>query len=298
MSTLIKVTEYVPVNIGDFTQGGYFAGYISHTANGNPTHSLIVAPRASGQASSLLWASNSNASDGVNYSTTLVGGSFTGSISGTTMTVTAVSSGKIRPGHTITGTAVALGTVVVSQISGTANGIGDYALSVSQTVTSRALTAGTSEFDGVANGTMFKDIDPNCGNGGTLFPAANFCEALTINGFSDWYLPSRFELDIAYFNLKPTTEANGMPANVYSVLRRPLASPPNFPLRTYVTAFTTTAESFIATYARSSTDGVSNTNWQVLFSNGTHLNTSSQNISVKNSVGLGNVVRAFRRVAL
>ena len=35
-------------NIGDAFLGGFFAGYISHTANGVPTHALIVAPRATG----------------------------------------------------------------------------------------------------------------------------------------------------------------------------------------------------------------------------------------------------------
>ena len=35
-------------NIGDSYQGGYYAGSISHTANGVATHALIVAPRASG----------------------------------------------------------------------------------------------------------------------------------------------------------------------------------------------------------------------------------------------------------
>jgi hypothetical protein len=35
-------------NIGDAFQGGFFAGYISHTANGVPTHALIVAPAATG----------------------------------------------------------------------------------------------------------------------------------------------------------------------------------------------------------------------------------------------------------
>ena len=34
--------------IGQAFGGGYFAGYISHTADGNPTHALIVAPRATG----------------------------------------------------------------------------------------------------------------------------------------------------------------------------------------------------------------------------------------------------------
>ena len=35
-------------NIGDAFLGGFFAGYISHTADGVPTHALIVAPRATG----------------------------------------------------------------------------------------------------------------------------------------------------------------------------------------------------------------------------------------------------------
>jgi hypothetical protein len=40
------------------------------------------------------------------------------------------------------------------------------------------------------------------------YPAAQFCEGLTIGGFSDWYLPSRDELELCYRNLKPTTTAN------------------------------------------------------------------------------------------
>ena len=42
----------------------------------------------------------------------------------------------------------------------------------------------------------------------TVYPAAHFCNNLAINGFSDWYLPARDELEIAYRNLKPTTQAN------------------------------------------------------------------------------------------
>ena len=40
------------------------------------------------------------------------------------------------------------------------------------------------------------------------YPAAQFCEGLTIGGFSDWYLPSRDELELCYRNLKPTTDNN------------------------------------------------------------------------------------------
>ena len=44
------------------------------------------------------------------------------------------------------------------------------------------------------------------------YPAAQFCEGLTIGGFSDWYLPSRDELELCYRNLKPTTTANNTSA--------------------------------------------------------------------------------------
>jgi hypothetical protein len=301
MSNLFKATQYVPVNIGDEFGGGYFAGYISHTADGVPTHALIVAPRATGATGSgytlttnLAWAANANAPDGVNYSATLVGGSFTGSITGTTMTVTAVASGKIRPGHTITGTTVVLGTTVVSQDSGTTNGVGDYTVSVSQTVTSGALTAGTSPFDGVANAVMFKDIDNTVGSGSTIFPSANFCQALSIGGFTDWYLPSRFEMDIAYFNLKPGTQVNdtNWGANVYSVPQRPRNNSRNFPIQTNLTAFNSAAQqAFVADSHRSSTETSATNAW------GLNLNGGFQSSGL-NSKANDSRVRAFRKLAL
>jgi len=54
------------VAIGDPFEGGYFAGYISHTADGNPTHGLIVAPAATGATgtgytgSNLAWSITSS----------------------------------------------------------------------------------------------------------------------------------------------------------------------------------------------------------------------------------------------
>ena len=54
-----------PANIGLPVGGGYFAGLISHTANGNPTHALIVAPRATVYAI-LAWKTNDNPTAGTN----------------------------------------------------------------------------------------------------------------------------------------------------------------------------------------------------------------------------------------
>ena len=64
---------------------------------------------------------------------------FTGSISGTTLTVTAVTSGNIGIGSTISGTGVTVGTTITALGSGTGS-TGTYIVSVSQTVASTTIT--------------------------------------------------------------------------------------------------------------------------------------------------------------
>ena len=59
----------------------------------------------------------------------------TGSVSGTTMTVTGVTSGAINIGQTVTGTGIAANSVVVSQTSGAPGGIGIYELTESSAAT-------------------------------------------------------------------------------------------------------------------------------------------------------------------
>lgn len=215
MSTLFKSTQYVPVNIGDAYQGGFFAGYISHTENGNPTHALIVAPRATGaigsgytQSTSLQWKTIANT---------------------------------------------------------TANT--------------------TSAFDGAANTAAM--VAAGIAN----HPAANFCVGLSIGGFNDWYLPARFELDIAYFNLRPATGGNDTTwgGNIYSVPRRPLNYAPLFPRQTELTAFNTSAEAFVADNHWSSSEFNTGNGWFVAFT------TSLQGFINKATFSR---VRAFRKLAL
>lgn len=43
---------------------------------------------------------------------------------------------------------------------------------------------------------------------GSSYEAAVFCEGLTIGGYTDWYLPAKNELEVLYYFLKPTTNAN------------------------------------------------------------------------------------------
>ena len=42
----------------------------------------------------------------------------------------------------------------------------------------------------------------------TVYPAAHYCNDLVAGGFSDWYMPAKNELEICYYNLKPTTQSN------------------------------------------------------------------------------------------
>jgi len=65
---------------------------------------------------------------------------FTGSISGTTLTVTAVTSGAIYPGQLLTGTGIISGTTITAFGNNTNGAAGTYTVNVSQTVASTTIT--------------------------------------------------------------------------------------------------------------------------------------------------------------
>src|SRR5690242_8706537 len=58
--------------------------------------------------------------------------SVTGSVFGNVLTVTAVGSGTVYPGTTISGTGVTTGSMIMAQLSGTPGGIGTYALNTGE----------------------------------------------------------------------------------------------------------------------------------------------------------------------
>jgi hypothetical protein len=78
------------------------------------------------------------AMDATNLSTIA---SFTGSISGATLTVSSVASGMIQVGNAVVGASLTGNTLIVSQLAGTTGGAGTYSLSISEgTITSEAMT--------------------------------------------------------------------------------------------------------------------------------------------------------------
>src|SRR6185503_536929 len=87
--------------------------------------------------------------------TASIGATFTGTGSGTTLTASAVV-GYLSPGDIISGTGVSAGTTIVSQLSGTTGGNGDYQTSVATLSAGAALTASSTVLNvtAVASGAL------------------------------------------------------------------------------------------------------------------------------------------------
>jgi hypothetical protein len=64
-------------------------------------------------------------------------------------------------------------------------------------------TGATSDIDGPQN-----TADMVAGGSSFVYQSAHFCNNLVIGGFTDWYMPAKNELEVCYFNLKPTTTSN------------------------------------------------------------------------------------------
>ena len=76
----------------------------------------------------------------LNIDSTTPAPAFTASISGTTLNVTAISTGYLGVGATISGTGISAGTTITAVISAS-GGVGTYTLSSSYSLGSRAMTA-------------------------------------------------------------------------------------------------------------------------------------------------------------
>jgi hypothetical protein len=181
---------------------------------------------------------------------------------------------------------VATHALIVAPAATGATGTGYTLTTNKQWKTTNTTTAGTtSPFDGAANSANMNNAS---------HPAAQFCEDLSIGGYSDWYLPARYELDIAYENLKPTTDSNNTSwgINPYSVPERTVNRTAGAPAQTSVAAFQSGgAEAFVADYHWSSTEDSSSNAWLLDFNSGFQNDFSFTKTDT-------NRVRAFRKLAL
>ena len=200
-----------PSTIGQAFGGGFYAGQIAVGGGGVATHYLIVAPKATGEATGYVWG----------------------------------------PSGTATG--------YTSVIDGPTNSAGEFAL-------------------------------------GSSYQAATFCEGLTIGGYSDWYLPAKNELEVLYYNLKPTSTSNftSSGSNANAVSPEPISTnyTSSSPAQTStgIGFRTGETEAFESSYYWTSTEFSTTNAWSHFFSNGLQSSTTKSS-----STGY---VRAVRRIPI
>ena len=127
----------------------------------------------------------------------------------------------------------------------------------------------------------------------TVYPCAHFCNDLVIGGFSDWYMPAKNELDVCYFNLKPTTDTNNTSSgiNANAVPARASNYTTGTPAQTAATDFKNTgAEDFAADNYWCSTELSATSGASQYFKRGQQNYVYSKTKSLR--------VRAIRRVAV
>jgi hypothetical protein len=186
------------------------------------------------------------------------------------------------------------GGYYAGQISTSGNGIANFNLVIAPVSSGQDIseafkttntgTAGTSSvIDGPTNSSNMNNAS---------HPAAQFCEGLSIGGYSDWYMPAKNELEVCYYNLKPTTDTNNTNSgtNTNAVPSRGSNYTSGTPAQTSASDFKDTgAEDFLTQNYWSSTEVATYFAWRQNFYNG------QQNYAYKtNSVA----VRAVRRVAV
>ena len=192
-------------------------------------------------------------------------------------------------------------------VSVSGNGIASHYLIVSPKATGETVTA--LPWDSTAGGstTGLTSVIAGPTNsaalaaGGARYAAATFCENLTINGYSDWYLPAKNELEVAYYFLKNVSQANFYPGTYGANAN---AVPPMEPVSTAYSAIVpaqTTAAAFRVGAAEafadylfwSSTEFSTTAAWIQYFFAG---NPGIQDSNTSKAVTYH--VRAFRRLAL
>jgi len=132
-------------------------------------------------------------------------------------------------------------------------------------------TTATAGADSVINGPQ-NTADMVADGNATVYPAAHFCNDLVIGGYSDWYMPAKNEVEVCYYNLKPTTTSNDTAygINPNAVPARASNYTSGTPAQTSAAIFITGtgAEAFTAAFYWVSTEKAGTTAYIQTFSDG------------------------------
>ena len=190
------------------------------------------------------------------------------------------------------------GGYYAGQISTAGNSIADYNLVVGPLASAQSFltwknaNTGTTGAGSVIDGPQ-NTADLVAAGNSTVFPAAHFCNDLSTGGQTDWYMPAQNELEVCYYNLKPTTQSNvtSSGANVNAVPARASNYTTGNPTQTSAANFvvTTGTEAFKSSNQYWASTQVSSRGRYIAFYSGQQFNYSNIN---------NHYVRAIRRVAV
>jgi hypothetical protein len=150
-------------------------------------------------------------------------------------------------------------------------------------------TTATVGADSVINGPQ-NTADMVADGSSTVYPAAHFCNDLVVGGFSDWYMPAKNELEVCYYNLKPTTSSNNTSSgiNANAVPARASSYTTGTPAQTSAASFQSGgSEAFASNFYWASTESSSDRAWVQYFIDGQQV-AFTKNPSYR--------VRAVRRI--
>lgn len=279
-TTSVSVAFTAPSNIG----GGAITGYTA-TARKTSDGTLVS---ASGSSSPIVIT---GLTLDVSYTVTVVATNAYGT------SAPSAASNSVAPFYAI-GDAYG-GGYYAGDISTNGTGVANFHLVVGPQSSAQVFNQWQTSNTSGTGSTSFINGPSNSANlNSPSYPAAYFCEGLTVGGYSDWYMPARDEFEVIYYNLKPTTTANntGFGTNAYSVPTRTTNYTAGNPPQTSVAAFKDTGSQYLNTsgnpYYWTSTEYTGESNgqaWRIGADQGNQPTAGMSNNSY---------TRAVRRVAV
>jgi len=286
--------------IGTATQTGSTTATVVFTAPASNGGSVITSYTATSTPSSITGTLSQAGSGTITVTGLSAGASYTFTVTATNAVGTSAASAasnSITTPLPVVGSAFGggffVGQIGVSSVATHNLVVGP--VSTAQTILSwKNANTATPGADSDINGPQ-NTLDMVADGNSTVYPAAHFCNNLSTGGQTDWYMAAKNELEICYFNLKPTTQSNNTSSgiNPNAVPARASNYTSGNPAQTSAAAFVTVtgAEAFVAASYWSSTEASATAARFQTFAIG------DQNYYVGNK-SYGFRVRAVRRIAV